>query len=92
MNEAYRVLSTPSFERDFRKLDATVARRVSKKISHLAAHPELMGQPLRNMPADLAGLHKHRVGNFRVLYWIDHTERLLKLYAVQHRSTVYRDL
>lgn len=92
MNEPYRVVSTPTFERDFRKLDDTVARRVSKKIAHLAAHPELMGQALHNMPADLAGLQKYRVGDFRVLYWIDHSERLLKLYAVQHRSTVYRGL
>lgn len=92
MGDPFRIVTTPSFERDFRKLDATVARRVSNKIAHLAAHPELMGQPLRNTPADLAGLQKYRVGDFRVLYMIGHSERLLKLYAVQHRSTVYRDL
>jgi mRNA interferase RelE/StbE len=92
MNDPYRIETTPTFERDFKRLDAAMARRVSKKIVHLAAHPELLGQPLRNMPRDLAGLHKYRVGDFRVLYWVYHSERLLRLYAVQHRSTVYRDL
>ena len=92
MNGPYRVQSTPTFERDFKKLDATVARRVRKKIVDLAAHPERLGQSLRNMPNDLSGLHKCRAGDFRILYWIDQSERLLKLYAVQHRSTVYRDL
>jgi len=62
MNGPYRVQSTPTFERDFKKLDATVARRVRKKIVDLAAHPERLGQSLRNMPKDLSGLHKCRVG------------------------------
>jgi mRNA interferase RelE/StbE len=91
MADPFRIVTTPSFERDFKKLDATVARRVSKKILQLAAHPE-MGQPLRNMPEDLAGLRKYRVGDYRVLYWVDHELRAVKLYAVGHRSSIYQGL
>lgn len=92
MGEPYRVVTTPSFERDFNKLDAPIARRVSKKIIHLAARPELLGQTLRNMPKDLAGLHKYRVGDYRLLYWVDHSHGIIKLYTVEHRSNVYRGL
>jgi mRNA interferase RelE/StbE len=91
MNHPYRVETTPTFERDFKKLDKTIARRVSKKMFHLARHPEL-GLPLRNMPEDLAGIRKFRIGDYRVLYWADHALRVLKLYAVGHRSNVYQGL
>lgn len=68
MGNPYHVVTTPSFERDFEKLDTSIARRVSNKIRQLATHPELLGQPLRNMPDDLAGLQKCRVGDYRLLY------------------------
>jgi addiction module RelE/StbE family toxin len=91
MGESFRIATTPTFERDFKKLDVTVARRVTQKILRLAASPEL-GQTLRNMPKDLTGLRKFRVGDFRVLYWIDHEHRSVKLYAVGHRSSIYERL
>jgi mRNA interferase RelE/StbE len=92
MDEVYRVKTTPSFERDFRRLDPAVARRVMRKIDHLAAHPELVSQPLRNPPPDLARLHKYRVGDYRVLLWVDHRNQVITLHAVAHRSEIYRDL
>jgi mRNA interferase RelE/StbE len=92
MGSAFRIDTTPTFERDFESLDPSVARRVSRKIIHLASHPEEIGHPLKNMPSDLAGLRKYRIGDYRLLYWVDHSQRVIKLYAVQHRSIIYRDL
>lgn len=91
MNDPYRVQSTPTFERDFKKLDKTIARRLTNKIRRLARHAEL-GRPLRNMPEDLAGLRKFHIGDHRVLYWADHALRVHKLYGVGHRSSIYQGL
>jgi mRNA interferase RelE/StbE len=92
MPNLYKVETTPRFERDFNKLDRLVAERIRKKIDHLAAHPELVTQPLRNPPPDLVGIHKYRVGDYRILLWIDHPAHLLTLYAVAHRREIYRGL
>lgn len=92
MSTQYRVVTTPSFERDFKKLDTTLTRRISKKIRYLAAHPELLTQPLRNVPSELVGLHKYRIEDYRLLFWVDHSLRLIKLYGVAHRSEIYRNL
>jgi len=92
MSSVYRIETTPRFERDFYKLDPAVARRVRKKIDYLAAHAELVSQPLRNPPADLAGLHKYRVGDYRILLWADHRAQLITLHAVAHRREIYRNL
>jgi mRNA interferase RelE/StbE len=89
---AYRVETTANFEREFKKLDGAVARPVIRKLDHLAAHPELIAQPLRNPPRHLEGVHKYRVGDYRILLWVDPAKRLITLHTVGHRSEVYRSL
>ena len=50
-------------------------------------HRRLVG-----MPDDLVGLCKLRVGDWRILYWIYHEQKIVRIYRIQHRSEVYRDL
>ncbi len=45
--------------------------------------------PLRHLPEDLKGLHKYRVGDYRVLLWVDRENEILTLYGVRHRREVY---
>jgi len=35
------------------------------------------------------GLHKYRVGDYRVLLWVDREAGVLTLYGIQHRREVY---
>jgi mRNA interferase RelE/StbE len=88
----YRIQATPRFERDFNKLDPSIGRRVMKKIDQLARHPEMVTQPLRNPPPDIAGIRRYRVGDYRILLWVDHGARVLTLHAVAHRSEIYRGI
>lgn len=68
------------------------ACRIRKKIDFLAANPKLIAQPLRNPPPELSGIHKYRVGDFRVLLWVDRANHTITLQAVGHRREVYRKL
>ena len=34
----------------------------------------------------------YRVGDYRVLLWVDHSKRVITLHTVGHRSEVYRRL
>jgi len=92
MPSLYKIETTPRFECDFLKLDRPVAARDLKKIDLLATHPELVTQAIQNPPPDLEGIHKYRVGDYRILLWVDHPARVLTLYAVAHRREVYRGL
>ncbi len=83
----YRLEVTPEFEEDARRLDPAVAQRVILRAEWLAEHPEALRFPLRHLPEDLRGLHKYRVGDYRMLLWVDcHAETL---YGVRHRRDVY---
>lgn len=92
MISTYSIAASGTFERDFYKLDTSIQKRIDKKIRWAAAHPETLSQALRNMPEDLTGLQKLRIGDYRVLLWVDHADRQLVLYAVGHRSSIYKSL
>jgi len=89
---AFQILTTPEFEEDFSKIPGDAARRIREKIQMIADHPELLRFPLKGLPPSLEGLHKYRVGDYRVLLWPDHGKKQIVLYAVAHRREIYRRL
>ena len=73
------------------ELDAAVGASVERKIQWLAENAAVMvHRRLVGMPADLAGLCKLRVGDYRILYWNYPARKLIRIYRIQHRSEVYR--
>lgn len=90
---AYAVLATPEFDKDYRKLSPDAADRIAQRIESLAADPSpVKHHPLKYLPESLKGLCKLRIGDYRLLYWIDHVRREMVLYAIAHRREVYRRL
>ena len=90
---AYRVTVLPTAEADLDQLDATVRRRILRRLVWLAANAsEMVHHRLANLSDDLAGLCRLRVGDYRILYWTYPRRDLLKIYRIQHRRSVYRRL
>lgn len=90
---AYRVEVGRKARSQLSELDATVGAAVERKIIWLSQNAAVMiHRRLVGMPEDLAGLCKLRVGDWRILYWIYHAEKVVRIYRIQHRSEVYRDL
>ncbi|MBU0496152.1 MAG: type II toxin-antitoxin system RelE/ParE family toxin [Chloroflexi bacterium] len=85
----YRVETTSEFDEDLGCLDRAIAQRIIRKIEWLAEHPGILRAPLRHLPENLKGLHKYRVGDYRVLLWVDHEAKVLTLYGVRHRREIY---
>lgn len=88
----YRIATTPQFDADLKRLDRDIATRVVKKLEWLSHHPETLKFPLKHPPKDLKGIQKYRIGDYRILLWVDHKERQITLYGVEHRRSVYDDL
>ena len=90
---AYRVEVGRKARAQLDELDPIVGSAIERKIIWLAENAAVMiHRRLVGMPEDLAGLCKLRVGDWRILYWIYHAEKLMHIYRIQHRSEVYRDL
>ncbi len=90
---SYQVEVGKKADAQLAELDAAIGSSVERKILWLAENaPGIVHRRLVGMPDDLAGLCKLRVGDYRILYWIYRDQKLVRIYRVQHRSDVYRDL
>lgn len=88
MTSRWRVETTDQFEREFKKLDRAVQRRVMTYLEEIEnlADPRQRG---KGLSADHVGVWRYRVGEYRVLVQIvDRTLTILAL-RVGHRSDVY---
>lgn len=90
---AYRLVVLPTAEADLERLDEHLRQRVLRRLVWLRENAAaVVHHHLTNMPADLTGLCRLRVADYRVLYWHDPQRSTIKVYRVQHRRDVYRGL
>ncbi len=83
----YRVLLASSAEKDLRKLSSVIHDRVIAAIQGLAANPRPPGcRKLTGSKHDW----RIRVGDYRVLYEIADTIRIVRVNRVRHRGDAYR--
>ncbi|MBA2461511.1 MAG: type II toxin-antitoxin system RelE/ParE family toxin [Actinobacteria bacterium] len=76
----------PEAVRAFRRLRGRVRDRIQSAIDDLAAEPRPHGA------VKLAGRDdfRIRVGDYRIVYAVDDTERLVLVARIAHRREVYR--
>jgi len=83
----YRVIVERSAEKDLRRLPLDMRFRVADALRSLANDPRRVGS------RKLAGT-KHdwriRVGDYRVIYEIADSIRVVRVYRVRHRRDAYR--
>lgn len=87
---AYSLRPLPTFDESLSKLDSNIARRVIEKLDRLAENPTLIPRPMGGLPKDLIGLHKTRVGDWRVFFRVNHEKKEIVLYFVEHRDEIYK--
>jgi mRNA interferase RelE/StbE len=86
---SYSLLVKPSVEKDLRSLPKSVIKRVWAKIQALADDPT-PGHSVKLAGAE--ALFRIRVGDYRVIYGVDHPSKLVVIHYVRHRKDAYRTL
>ena len=83
----HRVELTSSARRDLKKLPRDVLRRVDAHILALAQDPYPPGaQKLKGSE----GFFRVRVGDYRIIYRVEHSRLIILVIRVRHRREVYR--
>ncbi len=83
----YRVLVERSVEKDLKRLPPDVRSRVANVLRNLATDPRPVGcRKLTGTKHDW----RVRVGDYRVIYEIADTVKVVRVYRVRHRKEVYR--
>ena len=89
MAERYSVQFASSSARDFRRLPLDIRRKITSAVDDLSANPRPPGV------RKIQGYERHyriRVGQYRVIYEIDDSARMVSVNHIDHRSAVYRSL
>ena len=70
--------------------DAVTERRIWRKVRTLEQDPSI-GRPLVGVEdPEFGRLYRLRIGNYRVVYAVQHEARRVVLLRVGHRKSVYR--
>jgi mRNA-degrading endonuclease RelE of RelBE toxin-antitoxin system len=88
---AYRILWTRVFEEDFKKLEEKFKKRVVLKTEFLAQNPQ-QAERVAFAPLGLDNLSKYRIGDYRLLFWLDRKKEILTLYKINRRDQIYKKL
>ncbi|MFC1989660.1 type II toxin-antitoxin system RelE/ParE family toxin [Chloroflexota bacterium] len=86
----YQVEILPEAAEAIRRLDTAISRRILLRLNWLSINFEFI-QPQR-LTGKLRNMYKLRVaGDYRLLYSVSRTERLLIVHRVGHRRDVYKE-
>src|SRR5688572_4394037 len=84
----YRPAIPPHIAEIIRHLPPELKRSVKLALRSLSADP-LLGAPLMR---ELSGLRKFRVRRYRIVYELDRKEKIMRIFAIGHRSNLYEEL
>ena len=86
---AWTVSFDPKAIKELEKLDRAIQRRIVSLLQRLQRidDPRTTGKPLHG---DRAGFWRYRIGNYRLICYLDDEALLVRVLRVGHRKDVYR--
>jgi len=84
----YRAAYRSEVVGDLAKLDKAMAQRIFDKTKWLASNVENLRH--ESLAPDLPGLSKYAVGDWRIFYSIDHSEKVVHVHLIAHCKEVYQ--
>ena len=84
MKYTLQIVSTA--ERQFLKLQGSLQSRIKSKLFSLEVEP----RPHGNQKLHGTDFFRIRIGDYRVIYSIDDTRKIVKVLDIGHRREVYR--
>jgi len=83
----YSVVILPRARKSIERLDRTVQVWIQAALELLAENP----RPPRSIPiVGETDVYRVRVGDYRILYWVGDTIRIVEIRKVAHRREAYR--
>lgn len=82
----YKIVPTPKFAKNFKKLDPFVRKQIKAYLNHVTENPRAKGKAL---VANRTGQWRYRIGAYRVIVNIQDNELIILALEVGHRRDIY---
>lgn len=84
----YKIIILPKAFDDLKRLDKSIAQRIAEKLNWLAKNIEAINPlPLKG---NLLGFYKLKFSDWRIIYELDYTKRIIYVHKIGHRSEIYK--
>ncbi|MFW6124454.1 MAG: type II toxin-antitoxin system RelE family toxin [Acidobacteriota bacterium] len=88
MSSSFEVRWHEKAVKDLKNLDKETIRRIIDKVkNHLNKRPLKLSKSLKGR---FRGLYRYRIGDYRVIFVLDHEKKELLVLAVNHRKNIYK--
>ncbi len=84
----YRVLLTREAEKQYKKQDRPTKHRINKAIENIGNNPHT-GTHIRRLVGELEGNWRYRLGNLRIVYDVEESQKAIRVKAIKSRGDVY---
>jgi mRNA interferase RelE/StbE len=85
---AYAIEFSPAAQRQLRKLDLAIQKRVLRRIERLEKQPR--PRSAKKLQGSKEPLYRIREGDYRIVYTIEDEKLIVLVIRIGHRSEVYR--
>ena len=85
----YELQFTHDAQRFYERADPALVRRLHRCFDHLRLNPYEHAN-VKRLRGPLAGCFRYRAGDWRVVYRVSASERLVTILLIAHRSEVYQ--
>ena len=82
----YKIVPTPKFAKNFKKLDPFVRKQIKSYLNSVTDNPRAKGKALI---ANRTGQWRYRIGVYRVIVNIQDNELIILALEVGHRRDIY---
>ena len=86
----YKLFFLTSAQKEFKKLDFSIQKRVKSKLEILCTNPKLLENNIKALKGEYKGKFRLRVSEYRVIFYIKDKELIITIIRIAHRKEVYR--
>ncbi|HAC63837.1 MAG TPA: type II toxin-antitoxin system RelE/ParE family toxin [Cyanothece sp. UBA12306] len=84
----YKVVLTKKAKAFYSKTDPILAKKLARSFEILEQTPSLHPN-IKALTGKLKGYYRYRIGDYRIIYQIDHTTIQVIVIKIAHRSKIY---
>lgn len=86
----YEIAETTTFQKSIKKKKLqNIYEKLEKDVFPLISEEPHYGPNIKKLSGNLEGLHRYRIGNYRLIYLIDEEQKMIFLVDLVHRKDAY---
>lgn len=85
----YNVKLSSFAKKFYLKADQTLSKKLSKCFLNLQENP-YSSNNIKRLSGILRGSYRYRVGDYRVVYDVDESRKIVEVSTIKHRKEVYK--